>query len=211
VPSSDRLISPSRSPRDASKLLVLLHGLGSNEEDLFALAPDLGPNLTIVSLRAPHDYAYGGYAWFDVVWDENGISFDSEQALQSVKELSTRVKDIQVELGYERRQTILGGFSQGAMMAIGLMFLEPSICAEAVMLSGCIVPSFVQPGVRLDARIFMSHGKLDQVLPVELGRQAANVLREHGAKVEYHEYPIAHEVSLPCLRDIQAWFAESSA
>ena len=66
-------------------MLLLLHGYGSNEEDLVGLAPHLNPKLISVGARAPYELPFGGFAWFNIEWAEEGIRFDYDQARESVQ------------------------------------------------------------------------------------------------------------------------------
>ena len=71
----------SAAQQQESPVLLLLHGYGSNEEDLVGLAPHLNPNLVSVSVRAPHELPFGGFAWFNIEWAEEGIQFDYDLSL----------------------------------------------------------------------------------------------------------------------------------
>src|SRR5262245_25714658 len=64
-------------------LLLLLHGIGSNEEDLMGLEPYLDERFLVISARAPHQYGWGGYAWFEIEWLPDRIAIDRTQAEQS--------------------------------------------------------------------------------------------------------------------------------
>src|SRR5258707_1243339 len=74
---------PRQSSDGPPPLLILLHGLGSNEHDLVGLAPYLDPRFQIVSARAPYTLTPGSYAWFELGWTATGITIDPRQAEQS--------------------------------------------------------------------------------------------------------------------------------
>ncbi len=184
--------------------LVLLHGLGSNEEDLFGLAPYLDPRLRIISLRAPNSFEFGGYAWFNVEWIAEGRRHDSRQALESLEMLVSFLTELRNQPG----QIIVAGFSQGAMMTLGLLLKRPDLMDGAILMSGAVVPEFV-PEVPLSATqgipCLVQHGTLDPVLAVVEGRSIAELLVRINANYTYREYDMAHEVSSESLADIGSW------
>ncbi|HEY0868274.1 MAG TPA: hypothetical protein VGE01_12885, partial [Fimbriimonas sp.] len=165
------LFAPARAPADTNTLLILLHGLGSNEQDLFALADELDPRLSVASLRAPRSCSYGGYAWFDVAWTDEGVEIDASQALSSLEVLASMIQTMQARHAVSARQTLLGGFSQGAMMSLGILLKRPDLLGGSMLLSGALVPDFVGEEARIEVPVFQSHGVLDPVLPIHLGRQ----------------------------------------
>lgn len=199
-----RLISPARTNSDRSTALVLLHGLGSNEADLFSLAPELDSRLTVISLRAPRTYGLGGYAWFDIEWTETELRFNGEQAVEAVKVIEENLAEVRAS--YDR--LILGGFSQGAMMSAGVAVAGRLKLDGLVLMSGALVPELAGNADLSGLPTFQSHGLLDPVLPIGLGRNLRNLMLDAGATVAYHEYPMAHEVSLACLRDLNRWLVQ---
>lgn len=200
-----RLVSEARSAAECPLMVVLLHGLGSNEGDLFTLAPELDPRLTVVALRAPFEYGFGGFAWFDVQWDSNGLTVNSDQAQASVERLCQELPVLQSDLGVKPENTVLGGFSQGAMMTLGVLLERPELIGGAMLLSGSMIPRLVNGERPVERPVFQSHGTMDPVLPVQLGRQVRDLLLSRSAPLTYREYAMAHEVNMPCLRDAERW------
>ena len=97
-------------------LLLLLHGYGSNEEDLVGLAPHLDGRFVCASARAPHALDFGGFAWFSIEWGPEGVRFDYEEALQSLQQIYELLQGLCVQYAPER--VIVAGFSQGANACI---------------------------------------------------------------------------------------------
>src|SRR5689334_2129116 len=91
--SLTHLVQRPGAGSDAPPLLILLHGYGSNEQDLFGLAPYLDPRFLILSLRAPYELMPGGYAWFEIGWTANGIVIDGQQAEASRKLLADTIPE----------------------------------------------------------------------------------------------------------------------
>jgi phospholipase/carboxylesterase len=205
------IVRPALSPSEGKPpLLVLLHGLGSNEEDLMSFAPMLDPKLTVAAVRAPHRYNWGGYAWFEVAFGPSGPESNETQVEASLTQLVDYLRSLPDRLGTDPARTILGGFSQGAMMSLGVALREPSLARKLLLLSGLLMPSFQSAaqgsGVSLGgAEAFVTHGTHDPLLPASEGRRMAEFMRSLGADVDFREYPMAHEVSQQCLRDVAEW------
>ncbi len=195
-------------PGTTDATLVLLHGLGSNEQDLLSLAPMLGPELTVIAYRAPLTYG-PGFSWFPIEFDADGIRLDSDTALSSLDFLVSELTDL-------RKQTptlILGGFSQGAIMTSGVLAQAPELLDAALLMSGRLFPPFftdAKPAANPDLPILAQHGIYDDVLPVQGGRDLAKAITEFGYQPIWREYPMAHQVSQESLDDIIAWLGQTS-
>ena len=196
-------------------LLVLLHGVGSNESDLFGLAPYLDRRFLIVSARAPVVMGYGAYGWFNIEFTPAGLVADVAQARASLQQLSVFVGELVETYSADPRRVYLLGFSQGAMMSLSLMLSQPEGIAGVVAMSGRL-PSEILAEVR-DAGAFaglpvlVTHGTFDQVLPIENGRAIRDALTALPVALTYREYPMAHEVSQESLRDVTAWLTQRLA
>ncbi len=189
----------------SSPLIILLHGLGSDERDLLGLAPALDPSWTVLTLRAPKPYEMGGYAWFDIDWTEEGIAVDIEGVARSLEILEAEVSAIVAD---REGPVVLGGFSQGAIMSLALSFVRPALFQGVWLMSGAAVPAlFPSEAPRPTASYLVQHGTDDMVLSVELGREVAYELDRRSANTQYIEYPMGHEVSPASIRDADSWLA----
>jgi phospholipase/carboxylesterase len=184
--------------RDGKPLLVMMHGLGSHEGDLFGLNRFLPSGLVVASLRAPLDYG-GGFAWF-----EAGARDGSDTAL-----LDASARGVLAWLdGLEPTPGSIGlmGFSQGGCMALQLMREAPDRFDYVLQLSGFVAPA-PHPGDTVLANrvpripVLWAHGDLDDVIPVSTLAHTGEWLSTHAA-VEKHRYPMAHTVSQEELADI---------
>ena len=128
-------------------LLLLLHGVGSNEHDLFELAPFLDKRFLIISVRAPNTLGPGSYAWFEVNFTPQGPAINPEQAEASRETLITFIKEAITAYGANPKQVYLMGFSQGAIMSASVALTRPELVAGAVLMSGRILPE-IQPSDR---------------------------------------------------------------
>ena len=206
------LVQQPQQPSDSPPpVLILLHGYGSNEYDLFGLAPYLDPRFLIVSARAPYTLMPGGYAWFELGWTATGITIDFQQAERSRKQLVGFIGEALTAYGGDSARVYLLGFSQGAIVCSSVALTEPELVAGTVLMSGR-VPDELRPAMasaeRLAGRPFLVvHGTADPVLPIQNGRASRAILAALPIDLTYQEYPMAHEVSAQSLADVAAWLA----
>lgn len=207
-----------RDPRDGGRtapapLLLLLHGVGSNEEDLFGLASYLDERFLVVSARAPVALDYGGYGWFRIDFTPRGMEADIGQAKKSLSMLPGFIDGLVETYGADGRRVYLVGFSQGAMMSLALLLTRPEKVAGVVAMSGRLPRQMLEREPDSSALagkpVLITHGLYDQMLPVENGRAARDYLGALPVELTYREYPMAHEVSAESLRDVTAWLTKA--
>jgi phospholipase/carboxylesterase len=192
-------------------LLALLHGIGADEDDLLPLAGMVDPRFRVVSLRAPYRYVTG-WAWFQIDFGPGGeVRPHVDQALATLGKLVGWVAGAPARLGTDPARTYLLGFSQGAMMSLGVLRSRPELLAGAVALSGRD-PEGLFPGTApVDAvgrvPLFVAHGRYDDLLPVENGRRTRAAFEGVTSDLTYREYPVAHGVSEAEMGDVAAWLA----
>jgi phospholipase/carboxylesterase len=206
-----RVRRPPR-PDERPPLLVLLHGVGSNEHDLFSLAPALDERFLVVSVRAPHVRAAGSYAWFAVSFTPEGPRIDPEQAEASRQQLISFIGEASAAYGADPARVYLMGFSQGAIMSASVALTRPNLVAGAVLMSGRILPEIRPLLAPIDQLaglpLLVVHGAADTVLPLAHGRASRDLLASLPVQLTYREYPMAHEVSQESLGDIVAWLRQ---
>ena len=189
-------------------LLLLLHGVGSNEEDLFGLTPWLDPRYKVISLRAPLAYP-PGYGWYPVEFRPDGIVFDEEVAFESAETLVAFIHECHERYGTDPERTVLMGFSQGAAMSLLLLLTQPKLVAAAVLMSGRLIPKAAAQAAHymelVGKPVFVAHGLYDSVLPIDQGRAIKAELARYPVLMTYQEYPMGHEVSPKSMTDIQAF------
>lgn len=173
--------------------------------DLVGLAAELDPRLYVVSIRAPYETGYGGYAWFGIEFLPDGSRLINEaQAASSLDLLVDELQRFATELAPSR--LILAGFSQGAMMAAGVVLRWADLLDAAWLMSGRLIPSFDDGAApKKVLPILGQHGLYDDVLPATNGRELAALLKAKGHEVAYTEYPMAHQISFESLADADEW------
>ena len=193
-------------------LLVLFHGRGADERDLFPLLDLFDParRLLGVTPRGPLHLPPGGAHWYAV----HEIGFPDPQTFTATFGLASEWLDAVVadaDVSYER--TVLGGFSQGAVMTyalgLGAGRLRP---AGMIALSGFVptVPRFEVDLASPLPRVGSGHGALDPVISVEWSRRAHALLAEAGADVSYYESPhMAHSIDPALARELPGWVEDT--
>jgi phospholipase/carboxylesterase len=194
-------------------LLLLLHGYGSNEHDLFGLAADLDPQLHIVSARGPLDLG-GAYAWYHLGGSPGSLIPEPASRAQAIDLLTRFVADLPARIGSDPRRTYLLGFSQGAIMSLALAARTPALLAGVIPLSGYLDPATAPDPLSAglaELPILQLHGTADPVIPVLAARQTRDRLAPVARRLEYHEYPVGHTISSDGLAQIRRWLGERLA
>jgi len=194
---------------DPEGALVLLHGRGADEHDLVALFDLLDPERRLVGVtpRGPLSLPPGGAHWYVV----RQIGYpDPGTFLATVQQASGWLDALPELTGVPLERTVIGGFSQGAVMsyALGLGEGRPPLAA-IVALSG-FMPTV--DGFALDAGravpVAIGHGTGDPVIGVEWSRQARDRLEAAGTAVTYRESPMGHSIDPGFLRDLAGWLTK---
>jgi phospholipase/carboxylesterase len=192
--------------------LVLFHGRGADELDLHPLLDLLDPERRLLGVtpRGPLSLPPGGAHWYKL--QEVGFP-DRDTFLSTYEEVESWLDGFLDQHGIAHDRTVLGGFSQGGVMAyaFGLGKGRPRPAA-LVALSG-FIPTV--DGFELDVSeipaVAIGHGTYDPIISVEFGRRARELLEEAGASVLYREYPLPHAIDPSFLIELRAWLARTAA
>ena len=194
---------------EAQGALVLFHGRGADENDLYPLLDFLDPERRLVAAtpRGPLSLPPGGAHWYIV----REIGFPDRETFEASYRLAGEfLAAFAEETGVPPERTVLGGFSQGAVMtyALSLGRGRPRP-AGLIALSG-FIPTV--EGFELDLSpplpsVAIGHGTYDPVISVEWSRRAKAQLEEAGAEVLYREYPLPHAVDPRYLAELSSWVA----
>lgn len=202
-----------RQPRVVSEnppLLILLHGYGSNELDLFSFAEELPDELLIISARAPYEMGMGGYAWYAINFDNNNGKFsDLNQARESLKKIALFIDEIKTK--YNTNKTFLLGFSQGAILSYALSFYYPNKVQYIIALSGYLNEKLLPENLseeNINTDYYISHGSVDQVIPISWARKAPLFIENLKLKNIYSEYPVGHGVAPQNFYNFKNWIEE---
>ncbi len=204
-------ILPPRSPSASPPLLVLLHGIGADEDDLLPLAPMLDPRFLIISARAPHPEP-PGHRWYAIDWTVGPPRADPAEIVASRELLARFVEEATAEHGVEPSRVFLLGFSQGAIMALALLLARPDLVRGVVAHSGRLarIPGGDATAEALArAEVLLLHGEEDPVIPAAEGRKAYQVLAPLlGPRVAFVGFPgLGHGISQESIVAAARWLA----
>jgi phospholipase/carboxylesterase len=205
-----------RNPKTSSKnppLLILLHGYGSNEQDLFSFAPELPDDLLIISARAPMAMGPEAYSWYTISFDTNDGKFsDTDEASVSRDLIAQFIDEVKENFDVNPDKTFLLGFSQGTILSYSVALNYADKVQHVIALSGYINLELLSKEHRIqnfsNLDFFISHGSVDQVIPVEWAQNAAPYLNELGIKNSYKEYGVGHGVAPQNFHDFKNWIEE---
>jgi phospholipase/carboxylesterase len=219
IPALDALKHRIREPAgDPHGLLVLHHGRATDENDLFPLLDALDPERRLLGVtpRGPLHLPPGGAHWYVVP----RVGYPDPETFQATyATLSAWHDALSAQTGIPPERTVVGGFSQGAVMsyALGLGSDRPRP-AGILALSGFIptVPGWAPDLERRLPRVAIGHGTADPIIPVDFAREARQILESAAgdtpAEILYREYPLPHTIDPAFLRDdLVPWLRETLA
>ncbi len=205
--------NPSNKPID--RAVIWLHGLGASGHDFEPVVPQLGLNSDMaVRFVFPHApqrpvTINGGMvmpSWYDIL----EMSLDRKVDIDQIEESTGQIKDLitrEIERGVAPENIVIAGFSQGGAVAYHLVLGYPQRLAGLLTLSTYLATSdkINYSAANQDMPILIEHGTHDPVVPVMLGEQAQQLLSDKGYNVEYHAFPMAHQVCMPQIQGIGVW------
>ncbi|WP_426228248.1 alpha/beta hydrolase [Pseudarthrobacter sp. DSP2-3-2b1] len=198
------VVATAGSSDPAQPLVVLLHGRGSNEQDIIGLAGHLPEGPAYAAVRAPIAEG-GGYAWFA----NRGIGRPTAESLAETMAWFRTWLDTVSPVG---RPVVLVGFSGGAAFAGGLLLADPQRSTGTAVLYGTLpfdagVP--VTPGRLAGVPVFVAHGEQDRVIPAELLQRTWDYLHaESGAAVHSRRDPGGHGITGQTLAELGSWIED---
>lgn len=205
-----------RKPRvemDKNPLMLLIHGYGSNEADLFSFADDLPDEFHVISVQAFHTLGQGMFAWYEIDFI-NAEKFNNiPQGLESRDKLVEFIDAITAQENLDKKNVWLCGFSQGAILSYSIALNFPNKVKNIAILSGYPEPELIgripiHPEYA-DLNFYISHGIDDMVIPIEWARNGKPFLEKLGIKNGYHEYNGGHGIVPQNYSDLMAWMKKA--
>ena len=198
------------SLKENAPLLIMLHGYGSDENDLFSFANELPENLFIISVRAPYTLQPYGNAWYAINFDaDQGKWNDNEQAMKSCHLIATFIDEAIETYPVNKDNVTLLGFSQGSILSYAVALRFPEKVKNIIALSGYInkdiLPDDIQNRGYSHLDFYCSHGSVDQVIPVDWARQTPPFLNSINVKHMYSEFPVGHGVAPQNFHEFKNW------
>ncbi len=198
--SLHHIVRPAANTAEKSPLLILLHGYGSNEEDLFSFASELSDRYFIISVRAPYDLQPYGHSWYDIHFTADNEKFsDDEQAKSSRDAIANFIDEAVKTYPVDALNVSLIGFSQGTILSYAVALSYPEKVRNVVALSGYLNEQIlIEDYTKKDhsrLSFYISHGSVDQVIPNTWANKAPVFLNAMGIENAYTEFPVGHGVA----------------
>jgi phospholipase/carboxylesterase len=201
---------PADLSMDSPSLLVLLHGVGSNEQDMFGLAPAVPARFDVLSLRAPNPLGPDAFAWFTFATAPDGRRvIDSEQEAASRPLVAEAVQAAGRQLSVAPENVVVGGFSQGGIMALSLLLTRPELMRAAMVMHSRLLPEVLPFFAPKDAfrgrQLWVSHGIADAMIPLSKAHDIRDTVEPLPIELTYHEFPGGHEIRLAEQSAAMTW------
>lgn len=198
--------------------VIWLHGLGADGGDFVPIVRELDlagcPPIRFVFPHAPTmpvtiNNGYIMRAWYDILGADL-LQREDEIGLRRSQKMVEHLIAQEKASGTPSERIVLAGFSQGCAMALQTGLRHPEKLAGLLCLSGYLPLHATLPAERHDANhgtpIFLAHGRGDPIVPIDRAEKSRDILLSLGYNVEWHAYPMQHEVCMDEIDDISAWF-----
>ena len=208
--SLQHIIREPKVKSTKAPVLIMLHGYGSDENDLFSFAGELPDELFIISVKAPYSMQPYGNAWYAIHWDNNDGKFsDDIQAISSRETIKDFIQEVIQKYPVDPENINLLGFSQGSILSYAVALSYPDMIKNVVALSGYVNKGILKDGYEKNdfsnLDFYCSHGSVDQVIPVDWARKTKPFLDELGIKNSYSEFPVGHGVAPQNFFELKDW------
>lgn len=199
--------------KENAPLLIMCHGYGSDENDLFSFAQELPEALFIISVRAPYPMQPFGNAWYAINFDAQQNKWsDDEQAKQSRDSIAKFIDEACSTYPVNKNNVTLLGFSQGTILSYAVALTYPKKVKNIIALSGYInsdiLPENLDPKSYTHLNFYCSHGSVDQVIPVDWARRSPKFLEQLNINHVYSEFPVGHGVAPQNFYEFNAWLRD---
>src|SRR5690606_26983481 len=158
---------PATNPLQRPPAIIMLHGFGSDQNDLFSFADELPEKYAIISLKAPIRLEPYGNAWYNIYFDNSQGKFsDDEQAIASRELVAKCIDEVVEKYEIDGQNITLLGFSQGTILSFAVALSYPEKVKNVIGLSGYINEEILKDGFDKNdfskLNIYTSHGNADQ-------------------------------------------------
>lgn len=191
-------------------LLILMHGYGSNEKDLFSFSKNIPGEYLVVSIQGPYTLGNDSYAWFRMDFSNGKRTRNLDDVAKSSEMIIKFIDELSEVYEFDKNRVILSGFSQGGIMSYSLALTHPDRVYGIGVLSGFILDN-TQPSSSKsiqDLKVFISHGTEDPLISISEAQQAKEKIESLGITPEYHEYQAKHEINQAMFTDYLKWLQQ---
>ena len=195
-------------------VIIMLHGYGSDESDLFSFAPELPEKYAIFSLKAPHPLKPFGNAWYSIHFDNPAGKWSDEEEAREARDMVSKVIDeIVHEFPIDASDITLLGFSQGTILSFAVALSYPEQVRRVVGLSGYVNANIIMEGIEdrdfSHLKVYSSHGTVDQVIPVDWARNTQAFFNKLNIPCHFSEFPVGHGVAPQNFFEFKKWLEEN--
>lgn len=203
----------AKNTTDNAPVIIMLHGFGSDENDLFSFANELPEKYAIISLKAPIRLEPYGNAWYNIYFDNaQGKFSDNEQAISSRELVSKCIDEVIEKYNVDANNVTLLGFSQGTILSFAIALSYPEKVKNVIGLSGYVNEEILKEGYKnndfSNLNIYTSHGNVDQVIPVQWARKTEPFFKKLNINCVYSEYPVGHGVAPQNFQNFKEWLED---
>ncbi|APG59672.1 alpha/beta hydrolase [Christiangramia salexigens] len=211
--SLQHIIRKPKTEIAKAPVLILLHGYGSDENDLFSFAEELPDELFIISAKAPYSMQPYGNAWYAIHWDNNDGKFsDDVQAITSRETIKDFIDEIIYNYPVDADNINLLGFSQGSILSYSVALSYPEKVKNVIALSGYVNEGILKKDYASNdfskLKFYCSHGSVDQVIPVDWARKSKPFLDALNIENSYSEFPVGHGVAPQNFYEFREWLKQ---
>jgi phospholipase/carboxylesterase len=202
-------VSMPRVSTAQPRLIILLHGYGSNESDLFRLKDYLPSDCIVVAPRAPYSVGFAKFGWFNIKVEGTTKIYDSIGMQKGAAAVQLFIKKMAATYHVDARRVYLLGFSQGAMMSYCALINQPNSIRAIGAFGGRILEQAKNGAASSDKwqkdAVFIGHGSNDAVVDVKFAQEAAQFLKSNSVPVILRLYEVDHTLNQAMLNDFVDW------
>ena len=198
-----------KSKKINSPLILLIHGYGSNERDLFSLIDYLPSNSYVVSLRAPLKLFNDAYAWYDIYLNGNNKFYDHKAAALVRDELYQFIDNLSKNQNIDAENITLIGFSQGAILSHAISFSYPEKIKNIMAISGVVDEKIMKKTDLIPkTNIYISHGTNDNLIDYETCKESLNFYKGKNIDFKFESFEQGHGINQENLESMMRWLIE---
>ncbi|WP_185856114.1 alpha/beta hydrolase [Blattabacterium cuenoti] len=195
-------------------LFLMIHGYGSNENDLFSLKKDIPENFFIISIQGIYSIGSNKYSWYNIDFSKkNQFINNISQAKNAIDKISFFIDEAIEEYQLNKNQVWVCGFSQGAILSYAIALKKTDKVKKVIALSGylekCFLPKEINITSFSNLEIFISHGKYDPIIPIDWTKKGFDFLKKKKIiSLYYKEYDSGHTLCRSNYQDLINWIKE---
>ena len=199
-----------KSKKKNSPLIILIHGYGSNERDLFSLIDYFPNDAYVISLRAPIELFNNSYAWYDIYLDDKNKIYDHKAAELVRDQLSQFIDDASKNPNIDSENITLIGFSQGAILSHSISFSYPGKIKNIIAISGLVDEKIMKKTSLIPkTNIYISHGINDNLIDYETSKESLNFYLKNNIEFIFESYEQGHGINQENLESLIKWLTRN--